>query len=108
MVALAGRCLRVSIVPTVTTDKAEAMKAYVQAHKGRCRDCHVPIFWCRTASGKRIPIDFPNSTLFPNKTHRLIFETKDGSYTGEIEAWPNSTQATHTCHFDTCDRRASR
>jgi hypothetical protein len=92
----------------VTSPKIEAEENYIRANRSKCRKCKLPVFWCSTSTGRRIPIDFPSTALHGHlpKTHELVMGTSEGGYDGSMEAWPSTTKATHTCHFDTCEGEA--
>jgi hypothetical protein len=91
-------------VPVVTSPKVEQLKSYVQANRGQCKDCGMPIWWASTSTGKRIPMDF--GSYMSEKTHRIVMGYSEGGvWDGSVEAWPADSQATHTVHLDTCDKR---
>ena len=91
---------------TVTNTKVEQLKSYIGQNRSNCRKCHMPMFWVSTSTGKRIPMDFPDQILRPERTHRIILGYSDGVWDGTVEAWPtDSVRATHTCHYDTCESR---
>lgn len=93
-------------VPVVTSPRVELLKAYIANNRGECNRCHKPIFWADTAKSKRIPMNFPDSALYPQGTHRLVLGYKDGVWDGTVEAWPKQgTGAGYTCHLDTCGER---
>lgn len=88
----------------VTSPDVEAFKGYVAANKSLCRDCRTPIFWCSTSTGKRVPVDFPNSALY-KPTHALVPTYKDGAVIA-VEVWPHTSKPTHSLHLRTCEGAA--
>lgn len=89
----------------VTTQKTEDLKDYIEANKGTCRDCKIPLFWCKTSSGRRIPMDFPDQILRGKiePTHELVLTYDEDGFTGEVTALAYKSKATHTTHLDTCE-----
>ena len=83
------------------TSKTDALKEHITRSKSRCKFCKLPVFWCQTARGKKVPVDFPDQRLHPNRTHELVIGWKDGVWDGTVEVWP-SERGSHTVHFDTC------
>lgn len=93
-------------VPVVTSPKVEQLKHYIFSNRGECKKCGKPIFWASTASGKRIPMNFPDHALYPKGTHTLVLGYKDGVWDGTAEAWPKrGSGAGYTSHLDTCGKR---
>ena len=88
------------------TSKTDALKAHITKNRGRCRNCRLPVFWCKTSNGRKVPVDFPDQTLNPERTHELVVGWSEGVWDGTVEVWPASANATHTVHLDTCKRRA--
>lgn len=84
------------------TSAVDALKLHIRKNRGTCKNCKLPVFWCTTARGKRVPVDFPDKILHPEQTHELVIGWKtDGIWDGTVEVWP-SARGTHTLHFDTC------
>lgn len=91
------------------TQRMKDMEDYIRANRAKCPSgCGLNVLWCRTPRGARIPIDFPDQILhgqYP-KTHELVPTYGEAGFLGEVEAWPCPTsKATHTVHFDTCEKR---
>lgn len=79
------------------------LEQHIAKNRGTCKKCGLRFFWCSTANGKRIPMDFPDTALGHEPTHELVVGYKDGGeWDGTVEAWKSNHHLTHSCHFDTC------
>lgn len=91
-----------------TTPNVENLKTYIAANTDNCGKCGVKFFWVSTSRGKRIPMDFPDQ-IYRGKlepTHELVLTyDENGEWVGEVTALAYKSKASHTCHWDTCEKK---
>lgn len=78
------------------------LERYIKKNRDTCRVCGERIFWASTSTGKRIPMDFPNTIMGDTPTHELVLGYGKEGWDGTLEAWPSEHKPTHACHLDTC------